>query len=258
MATALRTLVGQYICSLPTRTTSALAAARRSFHPRGPEITALIRRLASGVGLLIFSVLLGITAHKQTARDTLRDWENRNPPSGDLWLKLLKSQGFAEIQGGSRKNSLIRHHPGRWDEPGETWIATPQTSDSPRWIAILAPGTNSQATELRVFESLDCAARKISQTDGVEPPKSQRASRRKKASLKLVSSEPRGSTIPVGPDLPNPTAWRPLGQGWSALKAWSEIPDSRLPQSTCTSADPKGGQRERISRRNSDARAFRY
>jgi|GEM_PF-3525674 len=257
MDTPLRPSLGQYINSIQARAAETLAAAGRQFHSGPPEVRTLIRRLAAGIALLIFSLLLGITAHEQTARNTLKTWETQNPPSGALWSGILKSQEFTEIPDGTRKNSLIRHHPARWDQPGEAWRASSGKQDSPHWIAILLADKDSATPELRVFERLRCPVPALNHNEETTRNHPKR-NRRKKAAPLLISSETGNTAELKQAPLPSPMDWVPIGLGWAALKTWSESQDSTSTVSDCTHTQFPPSRRGQISPRNSDPRAFRY
>ena len=258
MVTSFRPLVDQYISRIQARASKSLEAARRSSHPRGPEFTTLIRRLASGGTLLIFSLLLGVTAHEQSTRDALKDWQTQNPPSAGLWWKILKSHGFEEVPEGSRKNNLIRNHPGRWDQIGEVWAAAAPGPASSRWIALLVPERESPSAELRVFEARACNARGVNPPDMTKTRESRPKRRGRKASPRLVSADSKPTQDSAVVSAPSASDWRPLGLGWTALMAWSESTDSAAASTECPDLNPKDSQQARISPRNSDPRAFLY
>jgi hypothetical protein len=258
MATPFRTHLDLYISCIQGRATKTLAAARRSLHPRNPEFTALIRRLATGAALLIFSLVLGVTAHEQSTRDALKTWETQNPPSGELWVKLLKSQGFEEVPEGTRKNNLIRHHPGRWDQLGEVWATSASGPAASRWLALLVLEHQGQAAALRVFEYKGCSSSEVHRADTSQPRVDRPRRRKRKGSVRLVSSESRDAPTQTAHPLPGASDWHPLGIGWTAIKVWSESPGSSPAPADCSSRTLKNARQERISRRNSDPRAFTY
>jgi hypothetical protein len=258
MGSAIRhTLAAHWKCVLE-RTCRAQEWARKVSHFE-PEYRLLARRLTLGAALLGVSVLLGISAQEQTLKQGRLSLERENPPSTSLWKQVLTSQGYQEVSTPSIRSAVSRLHPGRWDSPGEVWLASSgldqrDPPQPPAWITILSDVGPAESAALLIFRKIDCPP-----PPGEARPILAKRPRRNSRPRQRPRLEEQGhSTVPP----PRSQDWIPLGTGWAALSSWSARSNLAAATPNC-SPPPLGEERPSSDRRfqgqeKADFRALRY
>lgn len=94
------------------------------------------RQNFQNASILLFAIILGITAHEFTQNEGIRNWLQSHPPSKQMMKNLLATKNFIPLSETPIQHRILKSLPLQWDEPTSIWIS--QDHD---WIVIFPKQT---------------------------------------------------------------------------------------------------------------------